>query len=69
LKIDEKVFKKNKIVKKIDNINKLVDSIEKTNETIKEINNTLIICNGEIVDRKNFSIMSLPSTREVLRDL
>ena len=69
MKIDKKVFKKSQISKEIDKVNKIMDSIEKTNKTIDHINDTLILCNGEIIDKKNFSIMSLPSTKEILRDL
>lgn len=69
MKISKKLFKKNHISKEIDEINRTMDSISGTNKTIDYINDTMAISGGEIVDRKNFSIMSLPSTREVLRDI
>ena len=69
MSVDKKIFKKSQIDKKIDRINKLMDTIEKTNKKIDYITETLILCNGEVIDKKSFSIMSLPSTKEILNDL
>ena len=69
MKKDKNVFNKNTTNKKIDKINKLINDIDETNKTIDHINKTLILCNGEVVDKKNFSIMSLPTTKEIMKDL
>ena len=69
MKIDKKLFKKGKIEKDIDKISKIMKDIDNTNKTIDYINESIILSNGEIVDKKNFSIMSLPSTKEVLKDI
>ena len=69
MKNNKKLFKKNEISKEIAEVNKIMDSIKGTNKTIDYITDTLILCNGEVIDKKTFSIMSLPSTKEVLRNL
>jgi len=66
---DKKLFKKNRIGEKIDEVNEIMDSLVEINGTIDYVTDTLVLCGGEVVDRKNFTIMSLPSTKEVLRDI
>jgi len=46
-----------------------MDSIQNIEETIQIVNDTLILCEGELIDKSTFSIMSLPSTKDILDDL
>ena len=69
MKINKKLFKKDKISKEIDNVNKIMRSIKETNKTIDYVTDTLVLSGGEVIDKKNFSIMSLPSTKKVLSEL
>jgi len=62
-------IKKTKISKEVEKINKVIDPINEDNDTIDYVNETLIISGGELIDKKNFSIMSLPSIKELLKDI
>jgi hypothetical protein len=67
--VNKKLLKKDKISKEIDKVNKIIKSIEETNKTIDYVSDTLILCDKEIIDKKNFSIMSLPSDKEFFRNI
>lgn len=69
MRIDKKLFIKGKLNKEIDKINKTLDKIKESNRTIDYVNETMALSNGEIIDRKNFSIMSLPRTKDILREI
>ena len=69
MKINKKVFEKGKITKEIDKVNKIMDEVKEYNATIDQVNETLILVNNEVIDKKNFSIMTLPSTKDVFRNL
>ena len=69
MKINKKVLEKGKISKEIDEVNKIMDDIKESNKTIDYVTATLSLSNGEIIDKKNFSIMSLPSTKDIFRDI
>lgn len=62
-------IKKSNVIKEVDQINKLVKSVNDDNKIIDYVNNTLIMSGGEVIDKKNFSIMSLPSTKDILKNL
>ncbi len=67
--MDNRIVKKSNHTKTINKINKLMDSIQNIEETIQIVNDTLILCEGELIDKSTFSIMSLPSTKDILDDL
>lgn len=69
MKLDKKLFEKNETSKTINKINKIMDSIKEVEDTMQIVSETLVICGGEVIDKKTFSIMSLPSTEEVFEDL
>ena len=53
----------------IDEINAIMDSIRDVEDIINIVSDTFIVCGGEIIDTSTFSIMSLPSTQDILDDL
>ena len=65
----DKIWKKGRIGKDIEEVNRIMDEIKKTNEELEYVSETIFISNGEIVDKKNSAIMTLPSEKEVLRNM
>lgn len=50
-------------------INTVISEVQEVASSISAVNDSIIVCNDEMVDKINFSIITLPKAKDIFKEL